>query len=276
MIELNNLKLGDDVENQDEDYVPGGDFSLPTGVYPMLIDMAYLGESKSGAMNVTVHLNEVGGKRKLRETFYVTTRKAADGTRRNTYIDKRSQKARPLPGMATMNGLAQVACSGKKLHQLTPEEKTIKLWNFEAKAEVATPVSALVEMIGEPVLVAVIRKRENKRKKVGNDYVDTNEAQNLNEVQKFLHPDGTTVAERMAGETAQPWKAKWEKQFDGEYVKDTFTAVPGNVEAASADAAVATSGEVEDLFATPATDAPDPEPAVAEDTQAVETTQAEA
>ena len=249
---LDNLKLDNTVENQDEDFIPGGDFTLPTGLYPMQVDMAYMGESQAGAVSVTVHLKEVGSKRTLRETFYVTTRKAADGSRRNTYVDKRTQQNRPLPGMASANALAQVTCGGLKLHQLTPEEKVIKLWDYTANAEVPTPVPALTAMIGQPVLVAVVRKRENKRTKVGNKYVNTNEARTFNEVQKFLHPNGASVAEANAGVEDRPFRTKWESSYDSDYVQDSFIPVANTGELASASnkAAEASSQEVTSLFAT--------------------------
>lgn len=258
---LENLKLDDSVKNQDEDFVPGSDFSLPTGLYPFIVDMAYMGESQAGAVSITVHLKEVGGKRTLRETFYVTSRKQADGSRRNTYIDKRTQKVRPLPGMATANALAQVTCSGKKLHQLVPEEKTINLWNYDLKKAVPTPVPALMEMIGQPVLVAVVKKRENKRTKVGKKYIDTNVPRTFNECTKFLYPNGATIAETAAGNDERAWRTKWESAFDADYVLDKFlpiTDADEAMETASSNSAEASSQEVTALFGTDNTEESDP------------------
>jgi len=257
---LENLKLDDSVENQDEDFVPGGDFTLPTAIYPMNVDMAFLGESAGGALSVTVHLKEVGGKRTHRETFYVTSRKQADGTRRNTYTDKKSGKQRPLPGMQTVNALAQVA-GGKKLHELTPEEKVIKLYNFEEKKELPTKVQALTELMGAPILVAIVKKRENKRKNVDGKWIDTPEERIFNEATKFMHPDGRTVAETVAGETEPKWRTAWEGKFDADYVLDKYVQVANSVvPAASMAAAASADTEVDSLFGE---DAPEAEVAPA-------------
>lgn len=239
---LDKLNIDTDVE-ENEDFLPG-DFTKDTGMYPMTVDMAYLGESQHGAVSVTLHLKEVGGNGGHRETFYVTKR---DGT--NTYIDKRSGNKRLLPGMESMNQLALIT-SGKKLPAQTAEPKIVKIWNFEERKELPTEVQALTDMIGEEVLVAVTKKRENKRQKVGNEYVNTKEERIFNEASKFLHPDGYTVAEKIAEETTTSYRDGWVKKFGPDYVNDKYVevATAGNVEAASAKAGAANAKPVNDLF----------------------------
>lgn len=262
---LDNLKLDDTVENQDEDFVPGNDYTMPTGLVPMIIEQAWMGESLGGSVSVTAWFKEVNGKRTLRETFYVTTKKDADGNRRNTYKDKRSGKPRPLPGMASVNGLTQVAC-GLKLHQLTPEKKFVAIYNFDERKDVATEVPALTEIIGKPVLVAVVRKRDNKSQLVNGKYVPTPKERITNESVKFLYPTGLTVAETVAGKTEPAWRDQWAAKHDADYVDDSYVEVaPGNaaVNEASAEAAADTAGEVEGLFSSPASPAVETAPVAA-------------
>ena len=247
---LEQLAIDSDVE-QNEDFLPGGDFTLETGLYPMTVDMAYLGESTKGAVSVTVHLKEAGGKRTHRETFYVTSGK--EKGRKNTYIDKRSGKKRLLPGMETVNQLALITAE-KNLQQLSAEVKLIKLWNFEARKELPTEVNVLTEILGTPVLAAITKNRENKRQKVGDKYIDTAAERVFNEVGKFLHPNGRSVAEEKAGVEDTPYRDGWAKKFGPEYVNDKYVQIvdSAGVTEASSAAATASAQETEDLFSDPA------------------------
>lgn len=239
---LNQLDIDNDVESN-EDFLPG-DFTKDTGMYPMKVDMAFMGKSDGGAVNVTLWLKEIGGNGGHRETFYVTSKAGS-----NTYVDKRSGKKRLLPGMEGMNQLS-IITAGKKLAAQTAEEKLVKIYNFQEKKDLPTKVEVLTEMLGAEVLVALTKKRENKRKKVGDEYINTNEEQVSNIVSKFLYPNGLTVAEHIAGQAETTYRDGWVKKFGPDYVQDRFKPVaPGaGVEAASAAAAGVNAGKVDDLF----------------------------
>jgi hypothetical protein len=239
---LDKLNIDNDVE-ENEDFLPG-DFTKDTAMYPMTVDMAYLGESAGGAVSVTLHLKEIGGNGGHRETFYVTSK-----TGSNTYVDKRSGNKRLLPGMDAMNQLSLIT-AGKKLPAQTAEEKIVKVWNFDEKKELPTPVQALTEMIGEEVLVALVKKRDNKTQKVGNEYVRTPEEKIFNEVGKFLYPSGHTVAEKIAEQEETTYRDSWVKKFPPDYVQDKYQTVGAGkgVEAASAAAGATNAGKVDDLF----------------------------
>jgi len=242
---LDMLNIDTDVE-ENEDYIPGGDFSFNTGVYPMKVDIAYMGESTRGAVSLTAHFKEVDGNRTHRETFYVTSGKAKG--RSNTYTD-RGGKKRLLPGMEAMNQLA-IVVTGQKLAQLSPEKRTIKLYNYEAKKDLPTDVPALTDLIGKTVHIALTKCRENKRVKVGTDYVDSAEERIFNEATKFLYEDGHTVAEKIADSVETTWQTGWTEKCPADYVKDSYkeVAVGAGVEAASADAAETNAESVKGLF----------------------------
>ena len=241
---LDNLVVGNDVEGQDEDFIPGGSFVLDTGVYPMQIELAYLGQSTRGAMSVTVWLKEVNGNRTHRETFYVTSGKDKGGL--NTFTDK-SGKKRLLPGMESMNQLATI-CTGNPLSAQKPEEKTVKLWDFQERKELPKKVPVLTGLLQQPVLVCITKRRENKRQNVGGDWINTNEVREFNEASKFLYPSGHTVAEKKAGEAAE-FRDTWQSKFGPDYVADKFKPVDGGaVASASNAAAVENSAEVDSLF----------------------------
>lgn len=242
---LEKLSVDSDVEGQNEDFIPGGNFVLDTGVYPMMIEQAYLGESRGGAMSVTVWLKEVDGNRTLRETFYVTSGK--DKGQTNTFVDKRSGKKRLLPGMESMNQLAIIA-TGQPLAAQKPEAKTLKLWDFEARKELPKEVPVLTGLLGQPVLVCITKRRENKRANVGGDWIDTNEERVFNEASKFLYPSGHSVAEKKADEDAE-FRDNWASKFGPDYVNDRYTPVDGGAVAEASNAAAeANSAEVDTLF----------------------------
>lgn len=244
---LNELNITADIEGADEDFIAsGGDFSLPTGAYPMTVSLAYLGESTGGAMNVTCWFKEVGGKRQHRETFYVTSGKAKG--RKNTYVDKNSGKKRLLPGMEAMNQLATIT-TGNPLAMQTPETKIVKLYDFDAREELPKEVPVLTDLINKEVLVLITKHRENKRGLVDGAWIDTEADKVLNKAQKFLYPSGHSVAEKRGGTEANHLAA-WTKKFNAEYVDDRYkTVAPGaGIEAASTEAAKVTSAEVSDLF----------------------------
>jgi len=243
---LDKLEIGADVE-QNEDFLPGNNFILDTGLYPMNVDMAFMGESARGAVFITLHLKENGGNRTHRETFYVTSNK--ENGRRNTYVDKRSGKARLLPGMESANQLS-IITTGKKLSALETTEKIIKMWNFDSRSEENTPVPCLTEMLNKPVLVAITKRRENKNTKVGNDWIPTNDERLFNEAGKFLYPNGLSVAEKIAGQTETTYRDNWADKFSTDYVNDRYKALTTDsaVETASTEAAEETAGEIDSMF----------------------------
>lgn len=243
---LENLNIETDVEGADEDFIPGGNFTLDTGAYPMTVKLAYLGESQGGAMNVTLWLEEVGGNRQHRETFYVTSGKAKG--QKNTFVDRSGTK-RLLPGMEAMNQLATIT-TGAPLATQKTEAKIVKLYDFDERKELPKEVPVITAMLGKPVLVLITKKRENKRQNVGGEWVNTDQERVFNEAQKFLHPSGHSVAEKNAGSETTDHRDNWVSKFGPDYVNDKFKAVaPGTgVEAASATAAAANSAEVDSLF----------------------------
>jgi hypothetical protein len=243
---LDKLTVGSDVEGTNEDYIPGaGGFTLDTGVYPMKVELAYLGESQKGALSVTLWLKEVNGNKSLRETFYVTSSKA--NGQKNTFMDKRSGKPRLLPGMENMNQLAMI-CTGQPLAAQKSEPKTVKLYDFDEKKELPKEVPVLTGMLQKDVLVCVVKHRKNKTQYIGGEYVETNEEKIFNEVDKFLHASGHSVAEKAGGGDAD-FRERWEAKRPADFVMDKYKPVGGSAVADASNAAAAdNSAEVDSLF----------------------------
>jgi hypothetical protein len=244
---IDNLDLEQEKFEESGDYIPSGGFVNDTGIYKCVVDLAYMGLSSGGAHNVTVHFRQVDGKATHRETFYITSGK--EKGQKPYYL--KDGKKNALPGFEAMNSLAQIT-TGKILNKLVAEKKVVKLWSYEAKAEEPTEVMALTEMMGKPVYVGLVRCKDNKNKKVGDEYIKTNEVREYNEAQKFFFPNKFSVTEAHAKVEKPEFFEKWVGKYPADFVRDRFEAQAGVSEAvntASAEAAAATAEVAEDLFA---------------------------
>ena len=224
---MQGLAIDSDVEASDKDILAGGGFTKNTGVYDMIVDTAYMGKSAKGAVSVNLILKSAvtGDNTTFRQTLWV-----ASGDKKgnkNYYVDKNNKK-RLLPGMAQADHISHI-CTGKPLATLTPEEKTIKLYDFDKKAEMPTKVAALTEMHGCKIKVGVHKVRANKVvKNQAGGYDDTAAERVYNEIDKVFFPDGLTLAEKRAEETEPKFIGKWMAKFDEEYVDDQYKPVAGS------------------------------------------------
>jgi len=187
-----NLKIDKDVK-LDEDTVGGGSFTWESGVYDVVVDMAYLDESKGGAMGL--HLTLLNGTKKLKETLWITSGKAKG--QKSTYIDAKGTK-RPLPGYTQGLNLCMAAIDETLEDAANASEaKTINIYNFDKRKELPTETDhVLVDLIGKSVKAGVIKQLVNKRVKQGNTWVDTADSKEENTISQFFHAEtGLTVAE---------------------------------------------------------------------------------
>ena len=131
-----NLAVADDVELNGDTL--GSNFDpKPTGVYDAKITMAYAGKSPKGAQCVTVHADIRGGE--IRETIYITNTKGE-----TFYLSKDGKNTKHvLPGFTTIDDLCLLATEAPLSEQVT-EEKTVKLYDYEAKKEIPKAVTAFL------------------------------------------------------------------------------------------------------------------------------------
>lgn len=246
MSALANLATNQDIQDETDNLGGGGPWE--TGLYPCTVAMAYVGTSEGGATSITVHLKN-SSNREMRETLWVASGNAKGN--KNYYEDKDGNK-QYLPGFNTANSLSLLTV-GKELSQLTPEKKTIKLWNSDAKAEVPTEVDVLTELLDQPVIAAVFKQIVDKTAK-GDDgkYHPTGETREENEISKFFRERDrmSTFEIRNKAEKAEfadAWDAKWSGQ-----TRDRSTKQPagtgGNTSTAFGSAAAANNKPTESLF----------------------------
>jgi hypothetical protein len=200
-----------DLDN-DVEVVEAKDFdgkrTVDTGVYTGKIKLAYLDVSKGGANSVNLQI-ETNGKT-VNFTDYVTSGKEKGC--KNFYV--KDGKKFPMPGLVNMNELA-VVVTGNELKTQTIEDKTIKVWDFDAKKELPQKRKVITSLCGQPIELAIMEIRENK-------YSDPKQPVFKNEITKVIHVGSQlTLAEKNAEKTEAVWAPKWADKNTG-VVKDLF------------------------------------------------------
>lgn len=175
----------------------GGSRVFDTDVYQGTVKLAYAGASDSGAQFVEV-LVDIDG-REYKERLYITNKKGE-----NFFTNKQDpSKKIPLPGFVVVDDFCLCA-SGIPLSEQEVEDKTVKLYSYEAKAEVPTKVPVLTELIGKSVTLAIAKKTVDKTAKdASGEYQPTGETREENNIEKVFNSETKqTVVEATKGEDA--------------------------------------------------------------------------
>lgn len=201
----------------DKDTLGGGNGVVESGAYRAKIGMAYVEKSKGGALGLFLTLLVGDEGKEVRQTLWMTS---GDKKGNKPYYTKDGENY-PLPGFSQANSLAALT-TGKEMSELDTEEKVIKLYNYDSKAEVPTKVQAVTELIGQEIYVGIIKQTVDKTKQVGDTevYEPTGETREENEIDKFFcAKDGfeyMTTTEIKAKVEAPvfygDWTAKWTGQ----------------------------------------------------------------
>lgn len=248
---LASLKVADDVKVADEkDSVGFGAHVFESGLVTFDVGMAYTKKSDGGALGLFLTLTDPDGK-ELRQTLWMTS---GDAKGNKPYYTNKDGDNLPLPGFSQANSLALLT-TGKEISALDTEEKVIKLYNSEAKAEVPTKVMAVMDMIGQKVIAGVIKQTVDKTKK-GDDgkYYATGETRDENEIDKFFcakdsHLNMTTTEIKSKAEKADFFQVWSDKHTGKTKNKSTGVAATGTAGAPGAAAAGGTAKPGKSLFA---------------------------
>ena len=202
------LPTGVAVEEEKDTVGNGG--ALDSGVYSGVLDLVYMDKSKNGAKSINIHFN-VDGKT-VRQTVYISNRAGE-----YTYKDKKTGEAKPLPGYSQMDAFFK-AVTGKGIaggQELV--EKTLKLYDFDAKAEVPVPRECFMDAQGQKIAIGIIKVSEEKTTDSGGGvYVGTGEYREINEFDKYFDADtGLTTLEKTAGITVPEFLNTWKDKKEG-------------------------------------------------------------
>lgn len=207
----------------------GGASLLDSNVYGAEITMAYMQKSpekngRGGALGVFLTFKTDDGKQ-VRQTIYITS--GVDKGCKPTYTNKDGEELY-LPGYQMMNSLTCLTI-GKELHEDMEEEiKAVKIYNFEAKTEVATKVPVLTELIGQKVKIGVVKQTVSKKKLEGGVYVVTGETKDENEVIKFFrYEDNMTVSEILEEKPEAVFINDWLTKYEGKTLDKTEKPAAG-------------------------------------------------
>lgn len=177
-----------------EDDFLGGGGVLDTDIYPATIKYAYVGKAaNSDARNLTLCLM-VNGKQEVTRQIWMTNRNGDV-----TYKDKKTGESKNLPGFNQVNSLCMLLAS-KEVGDMEVEEKTLNLYDFDAKKEVPQAVDCFTELHGEKLQVAIQRQTVDKTEKNEStgDYNPTGETRDVNEFIKFFPEDRLVTISEVA------------------------------------------------------------------------------
>ena len=213
-------KLTSDGLEESQDRL-GGFSPFDSDIYIGTIKVAYAGTSLGGATSVSVVVDADG--KEYRETFYVTNKKGE-----NFFISQDKKKV-PLPGFTVVDDICLIA-SGKPLANQETEEKVIKLYDFEQRAEVPKSVPVLTDLVGQKIALGILKQLENKNaKNAAGEYEATEETREVNVVDKVFHPEmKLTVAEARNGKEDPEFWDKWVEKNKGTVRDKTEKKAGGN------------------------------------------------
>lgn len=187
--------------------VLGGGGTVPSDIYKMTIEMAYVVHAAaSKSMGVSFILKLPDG-RTVRETVYVLNRQGE-----NTYTDKQDKtKKHLLPGWQTVDSMCMMS-TGLGLTDQDMEKKSVMIYDFDQRKDVPKEVDVLVGLLGQEVGAAVLEQTVDKTKQNESTkvYEPTGETRDENTVDKFFHADTMrTTSECIEGIEEAVFAPKW-------------------------------------------------------------------
>lgn len=213
--------------NEESDRVKGQKQQpLDSDIYNLIVVHAFAKKSTGGAMGVHVLLKNEEG-REIKMTEYITSGdKKGNKTFYEKQVDGKTEQFN-LPGFTMIDNLCQLT-TGKSVLALGSEKRTIKLYDFDAKADKPTEVDMLIDLVGKPVCGCVLHQIEDKTKKndVSGEYEPTGATYATNVINKFLDPQGRKTAIEVAKGLNADFQTTWLEKWKGE-INDESTEVKG-------------------------------------------------
>lgn len=210
------LKVDPTVELSKDSLGGGSKYGpLESGIYEMVIDMAYADAAKSGAQNVNFVFKDATG-REYKETIYVTSRTGSP-----TYVNKKTGKSAYLPGYNTVLDISLLTI-GEELDALgeQAEEKVINIYSYELKKDVPTPKQVLMPLLGQKVKLGIVKVIEDKNvKNAQGMYVPSGETRTINQIDKvFRASDDMTTSEIRNKAIEAEFHKNWAERNNGKVI----------------------------------------------------------
>jgi hypothetical protein len=209
----------------DKDTLGGSKFGpWDSGVYDAVIDLAYVEESKGGAIGINFTFKTQEGK-ELKQTIYVTSGK--EKGQLNYYVGKDGNK-HYLPGFTVANDICLLA-NGEELSDLETETKVLSIYSHDAGKEVPTKKEVLTDLIGKDITLGIQKVIEDK-------YNSPGETRTVNNISKvFRTADHMTTNEIRSEAEEATFYAQWAEKNTGIVIDKTgkgkgSTAAPSATE----------------------------------------------
>lgn len=239
---LANLASDSTITEEKDSVGSGG--PMDSGLYMSTITMAYLSKSGGGALGLVLNAKTEDGK-EFRQTLWMTS---GDAKGNKNYYEKDGQK-NYLPGFNHANSIALLTVS-KEIGSIETEEKVVKVYSYEAKAEVPTKVQVFTDLIGKQILLGVIKQTVDKTAKDDKGiYQPTGETREENELDKVFRARDRMTTSEVRGQAAEAsfadiWSDKWAGKL-----KNKSKGVSGVAGAPKAGGVAASKKPTTSLFA---------------------------
>jgi hypothetical protein len=198
-----NLTVSNDIE-QDKDTLGTSKFApWESGAYPAVIDLAYVEESKGGAMGIKFVFKTQDGK-ELDQTIYMTSGK--EKGQLNYYVAKDGTK-KYLPGFTLVNDICLLTV-GEEIKDLESETKVLSVYNYDAKKEVPTKKEVLTDLIGKDIILGVQKVIEDK-------YNAPGEVRTVNNISKVFHATDMRTTNEIRSESTAEFYPTWVEKNTG-------------------------------------------------------------
>jgi len=175
----------------------GGYAPVETDGYVGTIKLAYAGKSPNSDSRFVEVIADINGQ-EYKERFYICSK-----TGQPFYEDKKDpSKKRPLPGLVHIDHMCLMT-TGQKLAEQDVEDKVVMLWDTTVGAETHQTVPVLIDLLGKEVGLAINKVTQWKQKKVDGRYVDSDETQDINELDFVYHPENNMVVDEIRREVEE-------------------------------------------------------------------------
>ena len=216
---MSNLLKDADTKGMEEATDSLGFTRLETNIYDGVVKNAYATESESSE-SVAVHLivdvaedpdSDDSPTREYYERLTVLSRKGTP------YYVKDSGAKIPLSGYTVIDDLSRIICDCP-ITELETEKRKVKI------GEDIVKVDTYVDLVGADISLAIQKIRQNKRVKAGSDYVDTNDAIEINRIEKVLDSEDLSTARELSHGEEPKYADNFLAKFQGK-VSDRFKPV---------------------------------------------------
>ena len=193
---LSKVNTSDEVEKERDSvgFVP-----WTTDIYPCAIKMAYVSESAKGSMFVHLEVENQSGAL-MREDIYIS--RDRENNQVNYY--ERDGKKRLLMGFSIMDSIARIVAD-KSITEMDTEPKAVKVYDYDAKKEVAKQMEVIVDFLDAEIYLAVEEQIVDVNKADANGvYKPSGKTRKENHITKAFRAEDMLTALEIEAEAEKP------------------------------------------------------------------------